>query len=306
MTERADRSSGYYNAESELMNPEKRDEILIGKFKEIVPIACSRLPDFKTTLDRAELKPENIRSISDLEHLPILPESDLNELTPDGISDESFGLYSWMQALFAAGIRPGDTGQVVIKPQMTALAEILDSSLLKMGCLSVPTGIGDLEFQLGIMKDLKPETCLGAQELFMEMKEKIETMGLDPEKDFGLEFCLCVGGKLSGGVREQLEAGFGAIVRQVYGNARIGCLGYECYHKCGLHYSDNVIIEIVDPDTGQQLKVGEKGEVVVTVLDEADPLIRFRTGDAAFYTDEPCACGRTSRRLMDLSSRLHY
>ena len=94
------------------------------------------------------------------------------------------------------------------------------------------------------------------------------------------------------------------VVRQSYGTADVGCMGYECFQKNGMHFPYNCIVEIVDPETGKQVKPGETGEIVTTVFDEVYPMIRFGTGDLSYYTDEPCACGRTSGRIMKILGRL--
>ena len=94
------------------------------------------------------------------------------------------------------------------------------------------------------------------------------------------------------------------LIRQSYGTADIGCLGYECFHMTGMHYPDNVLVEIVDPDTGRQLGPGEVGEVVATCFNKTYPLIRFGTGDLSYYTDEPCPCGRTTPRLVKIVGRV--
>jgi phenylacetate-CoA ligase len=94
------------------------------------------------------------------------------------------------------------------------------------------------------------------------------------------------------------------ILRQGYGTADVGCLAYECFHKNGMHFPYNCIVEIVDPDTGKQLGPGEPGAVVATVFDKVYPMIRFGTGDLSYYTDEPCPCGRTAHRLVKILGRL--
>jgi phenylacetate-CoA ligase len=71
-----------------------------------------------------------------------------------------------------------------------------------------------------------------------------------------------------------------------------------------MHYADDMIVEIVEPDTGKQLGPHEEGEVVVTLLSEMYPLIRLGTGDLSFYTDEPCPCGRASPRLTHISGMI--
>ena len=93
-------------------------------------------------------------------------------------------------------------------------------------------------------------------------------------------------------------------IRQSYGTADIGCLGYECMEKNGMHLPDDKIVEIVDPETGKQLPAGQVGEIVATTFNRAYPLIRFGTGDLSLLTETPCPCGRTSPRLVRILGRV--
>jgi phenylacetate-CoA ligase len=101
-----------------------------------------------------------------------------------------------------------------------------------------------------------------------------------------------------------LEERFGMLIRQSYGTADVGCLGFECIAKSGMHIPDDCIVEIVDLKTGKRVGPDETGEVVATVFDRSYPLIRFGTGDLSLCTDTPCACGRTSPRLMKILGRV--
>jgi phenylacetate-CoA ligase len=104
-------------------------------------------------------------------------------------------------------------------------------------------------------------------------------------------------------LRAEIEA-LGIVVRQGYGTADLGCLGFECLEKDGMHVPDDTIVEIVDPATGRNVPVGEPGEVVATVNRTTYPLLRFGTGDLSALTDGPCACGRTSPRLVRIMGRV--
>jgi phenylacetate-CoA ligase len=98
-------------------------------------------------------------------------------------------------------------------------------------------------------------------------------------------------------LREKLEEKLGIPVRQAYGTVDVGCLGYECPKKNGMHISEDVIVEIVDTETGKQLEIGATGEIVATSFSKVFPLIRFATGDLSYLIEKPCPCGRTSMRL---------
>ena len=93
-------------------------------------------------------------------------------------------------------------------------------------------------------------------------------------------------------------------MRQGYGTADVGCVGYECFHKTGLHIANRAYVEICHPDTGIPLKDGEVGEIVVTAFNKTYPLIRLATGDLSYIERAPCPCGRTSPRLGAIVGRV--
>jgi phenylacetate-CoA ligase len=105
-------------------------------------------------------------------------------------------------------------------------------------------------------------------------------------------------------LRHTFEHEYGITCSQTYGIADIGLLGCECVEKSGFHIPEEVFIEIVDPSTGKQLESGQVGEVVVTPFEKTRPIIRYGTGDLSLFTDEPCACGQKSRRLLRIAGRV--
>jgi phenylacetate-CoA ligase len=103
--------------------------------------------------------------------------------------------------------------------------------------------------------------------------------------------------------RELISRAFGSPVINRYGTTDVGVIGVECRPGSGLHLHDAaVIVEVVR--SGEPVKVGERGEIVITQLDNrAMPLIRFAIGDLGRLIDEPCPCGRLGLRLVDLEGR---
>jgi phenylacetate-CoA ligase len=104
-------------------------------------------------------------------------------------------------------------------------------------------------------------------------------------------------------LRKKLEGKLGILIRQAYGTVDVGCLGYECVEKGGMHIPEDVIVEIVDTETGRQLEVGATGEIVATNFNRFYPMIRFATGDLSYLIEDPCPCGRTSIRLGKILGR---
>lgn len=138
----------------------------------------------------------------------------------------------------------------------------------------------------------------------MHLAQKAEEKGINLRKDLFQEVAFVTGERLSEKMRNQLEKKFDIILRQGYGTADVGCIGYECFHKTGLHISNRCYVEICHPDTGIPLKDGEVGEIVVTSFNKTYPLIRLATGDLSYIDRAPCACGRTSPRLGSIVGRV--
>jgi phenylacetate-CoA ligase len=109
---------------------------------------------------------------------------------------------------------------------------------------------------------------------------------------------------LSPSLRHVLEQEYGLSVYQGYGTADVGAIAYECKTHQGWHLTPGLVVEIVQPATGQPLPAGQGGEVVLTRPDDVYPLVRFGTGDLSLLDNSPCACGRTTPRLMGLSGRV--
>jgi phenylacetate-CoA ligase len=330
MTSAVDRISGYYDQKLETLSLEDRAAYQDAELRKIVQHAYANAPAIKKKLDESNTKPDDIQSVKDLERLPITHKHELGELQQ---SEPPFGgflgvpmdrlkricmspgpIYEpeeihsqndrWTQAFFAAGFRKGDIGQITFNYHLVPPAFWFEDALHRLGCVATPGGVGNTELQVRMMHDLKVTGYIGTPSFLVAISNKAGEAGYDLQRDLSLEVGFVAGEMLPESLRSELEESFGMIVRQGYGTADVGCLAYECFQKEGMHFPYNCIVEIVDPDTGRQVGPGETGEVVATVFDEVYPMIRFGTGDLSYYTDEPCACGRTAHRLTRILGRL--
>ena len=118
---------------------------------------------------------------------------------------------------------------------------------IKIGCITIPTGVGNTEQQVHIMKNLKVTAFCGTPSFLLNIAEKAEEMGLDLGRDLNLRVGFVAAEMFPESLRSKLEEKFGMTIRQSYGTADIGCLGYECMEKNGMHIPDDKIVEIVDP-----------------------------------------------------------
>lgn len=330
MTMGKDRSTGYYNEALETCSPEERTAYQEDQLRQIVRHAYENAPAIREKFDASGTTPEDIRTVGDLEALPVTHKRDLSALQqkappfggflgvpldqvkricmspgpiyePEDIQSEND---RWTQAFFAAGFRKGDIGQITFSYHLVPPAFWFEDSLLRLGCISTPGGVGNTDLQVRMMHDLKVTGYIGTPSFLVNIADRAREVGYDLRKDLHLAVGFVAGEMLAESLRDQLESDFGMLLRQGYGTADVGCLAYECFHKTGMHIPYNCIVEIVDPDTGRQVPSGEVGEVVVTVFDRVYPMIRFGTGDLSRVTDEPCACGRTSSRLIKILGRL--
>jgi phenylacetate-CoA ligase len=326
-----DRRAGYLKKNLETMPRGKRLEYLNRRLGAIVRYAYRHSPAIRNKFDSVGLKPRDIQTMKDLGKLPITRKSDLMEsqkkdppfggfagipihelrriyvspgplCEPGGMEYEELG---WAQGMFAGGFRPRDIAINTFSYHMVPFAlQMVDNSLLNVGCITVPTGVGNTEQQVNILKNLKVTAFCGTPSFLLNIAEKAEEMALDLKRDLHLQVGMVAAEMVPESLRSKLEEKFGMIIRQSYGTADIGCLGYECMEKKGMHIPDDKIVEIVDPQTGRQIGPGKIGEIAATTFNKVYPLIRFGTGDLSILTEAPCPCGRTSPRLVKILGRV--
>jgi len=326
-----DRTAGFFKKNLETMAREKRTEYLDRRLRGIIQYAYKHSRATKDKLDSVGLKPRAIQTVKDLERLPITKKADLIELQGknppfggfEGVPiDELRRIYvspgplyepgeseydelGWAQCFYATGFRPGDRVINTFSYHMVPFAmQMVDNSLHTVGCITIPTGVGNTEQQVNVLRNLKANGFCGTLSFLFNISEKAEEMGLDLKKDLNLRVGFVATEMVSESLRSKLEEKFGMIIRQGYGTADIRCLGYECMKKTGMHVPDDKIVEIVDPETGKQLPPGKVGEIVATTFDKAYPLVRFGTGDLSILTETACPCGRTSPRLVKILGRV--
>jgi phenylacetate-CoA ligase len=197
------------------------------------------------------------------------------------------------RALFAAGFRAGELVHNSFSYHMTPGAFILESGAHAVGCTVFPAGTGQTEQQLEAMLDLKPNGYTGTPSFLRILLEKAQQAGANisslNKASVGGEACPP---SLTAWFKEQ-----GVDVYQTYATADLGLVAYETAARQGLVLEEGVIVEIVRPGTGDPLPEGEVGELVVTSLNPAYPLIRFGTGDLSAILPGTCPTGRTAPRI---------
>ena len=317
-----DRTSGYLNESLETRSWDEQRAVQAVRLSELVGHAVSHAPAVAALFRTRGLEPGDVRTLDDLGKLPVTPKARLVEMQkenppfggllavpldrvrrifrspgpiydPQGF-DEGWG---WEEALFAAGFRRGDICINTFGYQMTPAGMMFDDALGALGCPLVPTGVGDREVQVEILRSLGVAGFVGMASFLLQIGEKARELGLDPARDFGLKVAFTTAEPLPDSLRSSVEGMFGATVRQGFGTADCGCLAYECHARGGMHLASRAIVEIADPATGKPMPPGEVGEIVVTLFNHAYPLLRFGTGDLSALDHGDCACGRRSPRL---------
>ena len=284
----------------------------------------------KAAMDRGGLKPEDIRRPEDLGKLKVtkktdlavaqktnppfggyctVPAPDLDRIhqSPGPIYDPVGKVpdyYRWKTSLYAVGFRPGDLVVNTFAYHLTPAGHMFEDGVRGLGATAIPTGVGNTETQVQIMKDLGVTGYIGTPSFFNTILKRAEEMGLNVRKDLRLEIALLLAEMLPESMRQRFMDEYGIIGRQAYGTADVGCVSYECPQVNGMHIHYDVIVEIVNPETGEALPPGEAGEVVVTCNNKIYPLVRFGTGDLSSIAEDPCPCGRTGPRLTRIMGRV--
>lgn len=313
-----------YDESREKMPRDERERWLNERLSKQVRFAYRNAPAVKEKFDKAGVSPSQVRTIKDLEKLPVttkdelvklqqanppfggflaVPLNSLNRIyvSPGPIYD-AWGLervVNTVRGFVRAGWpKPGDVVIVSTMYHMVPAGLFLTDALDMIGCTVVPAGIGQSELQVKLLHDLQATAFFSFPSFTMTVLQKAEEMGYDVRRDFKLKYTTGGGERHIQMLRKVFEEKYGLIVGDGYGTADVGNVAYDCGVGEGYHYDDEAaVIEIVDPNTGKQVGPDEVGEIVVTLFSKVYPLVRFGTGDLATYTDKPCRCGRTAPKI---------
>ena len=313
----------YYQKEIECASREHiralQDERLVVQVHHVY----ENVPYYRRLMEEKGVVPGDIRGTSDLYKLPFLSKNDLREAYPYGLlavdKSECVRIHStsgttgkrviafytqhdidlWddccARAIMAAGGTKDDVVQVSYGFGLFTGGAGLNGGSHKVGSLTLPMSSGNTDRQLQFMTDLGATIICCTPSYAAYLGESIAERGIKDEIKlkagiFGAE-------AWSEEMRKDLEKALGIKAYDIYGLTEISGPGvaYECSDQHGMHINeDHFIPEIIDPETGEVLPYGEKGELVFTsITKEAFPLLRYRTRDITVLTDDPCPCGRS-------------
>lgn len=308
--------SGHFDA-LETRDPAERERNLLERLPKQLAFARERSVHYQRAFRDADCAGVDTREA--LAALPVTRKSDLTELqkrllpfgglnatatsglarifmSPGPIYDPEGrrpDFWHSARALFAAGFRPGDVVLNCFSYHLTPAGSMFETGLHHLDCAVIPGGVGQTEMQARAIADLEPSGYVGTPSFLKIIFEKCDEVGA---ASHSIKRALVSGEAFLPPVREFLR-GRGVDCYQAYGTADLGLIAYETAAREGLVVSENLILEIVRPGTGDPVAEGEVGEVVVTTFNADYPLVRFATGDLSATLAGRSPCGRTNVRI---------
>lgn len=320
-------------SKEELMSREEISAVQEQRIKNVVERVYQNVPFYREKFMKAGVEPGDIKSLEDITKLPFTTKEDLRDNFPYGMfavsMDEVVRLHAssgttgkptivgytskdidvWTEVvarmITCAGVNSKDIVQIAFGYGLFTGAFGLHYGAEKVGAAVIPASAGNTERQLMIMRDFGTTVLVGTPTYALHMAETADKMGILGELKvrlglFGAEGC-------SEEARYDLEKKFGIKATDNYGLSEIigpGVSG-ECQYQKGLHINeDHFLVEVLDSETLQPVKEGEKGELVITTLTkEALPVLRYRTKDVAYLMHGKCDCGRFSSRMSKVLGR---
>ena len=318
----------YFQPEIETASREQLLEIQNRKIVEQVRHVYDHVPYYRALMQQKGVTPEDIHGVEDIHLLPFLTKADLRDSYPYGLlgadlkdcvrihstsgttgkrvvafyTKEDVDLWEdcCARAIVAAGSSDEDVCQVCYGYGLFTGGFGLHGGAHKVGCLTLPMSSGNTARQIQFMMDLHSTILCCTPSYAAYIGESLAEQGIRPEDN-----CLKAG--IFGAepwteeMRRSIEQSLGIHAYDIYGLTELGGPGvaFECEAQSGMHINeDHFYAEIIDPDTGEVLPEGEKGELVFTSLDKrAFPLLRYRTRDICMLKREQCPCGRTHIKM---------
>ena len=314
----------YFQKEFETMPVEEIKKLQDEKIVKQVEYVYNNVEYYRNLMDKKGVKPEDIKGTADLHKLPFLKKDDLREAYPYGLlatdlkncvrihstsgttGKRVVAFYTqhdidlWedccARAITAAGGTDEDVCQVCYGYGLFTGGSGLHGGSHKAGCLTLPMSSGNTDRQIQFMMDLNSTILCCTPSYAAYIGETLKEKGYKPE-DNKLKAGIFGAEPWTEEMRRDIEKSLGIKAYDIYGLTEMSGPGvaFECCEQNGMHINeDHFIAEIIDPNTGEVLPEGTKGELVFTSLDkEAFPLLRYRTRDICVLTREKCSCGRT-------------
>ena len=324
-----------WNDEFETLPREAIESLQLKRLQQTVERVYATVPFYRRQFDQQGVRPEQIKSLADLRRLPFTLKQDMRDNYPYGLfavpldqivrihaSSGTTGkptvvgytrrdIDNWTEMMarsfVAAGAHRGDVIHNAYGYGLFTGGLGAHYGAERIGASVIPMSGGNTKKQLMIMQDFGSTviTCTPSYSLYLA--EAAAEEGIDI-RALKLRVGILGAEPWSEKMRAEIEEKVGIKAIDIYGLSEIlgPGVGIECIEaQSGLHiWEDHFIVEVIDPDNGEVLPVGEQGELVITTITkEGIPMIRYRTRDITRIIAEPCICGRTHRRLARMSGR---
>ena len=325
----------YYDPEIECAPREELEALQLERLKEEIAFAYENAPYYKRAWDEAGVGPDTIQTLKDLEKFPFIakqterdtqgvgsffgelcavPEDDVvymatssgstgvPTMSPFNQKDFDDFMDAESRLFWQAGMRPNDRYMHGMNFALYVGGPCVVGAQ-NLGALSIWVGAVPSDRLLWAMKHYQPTFFWSSPSYAWLLGQKAVEKGYDPKVDFASLKTIIISGEPGGSIettRKAIEDIWGASVYDFFGLSDIyGACAAMCEHKDGLHLvEDQILVETVDPATGEVLPDGERGEIVyTTLLKHARPMIRFRSGDIGWVDKSTCECGRTTARI---------
>ena len=307
----------FYNS-LEVDNPDLREGGLFGRLPNLLALALS---GEGWARQLGSIDPNSVTSREALAAIPVLRTGDWPALrggdlpfgglvisqrgrtrrllmTPGPVFHPDMDAKDWWgaaRALFAAGMRPGDVVLNCFSYHLSPFGFLMDSGAQALGCTVIAAGSDDALAVADVMRTLKPRAFVGAAEF---LKRLIDVSG-GRDGTAMVKRALVAGDPLTAELRRDF-ASSGIAVQECLVHPDVGIIAYESDALDGMIVNEGLIVEIVEPGSGEPVPDGEVGELVVTAFNPDYPMIRLATGQLSAILRGRSPCGRTNMRIKGL------
>ncbi len=324
----------YWEKEIETMDRAELSKLQAARLGETLERA-RKSPHYKRCFEEMGLEIGRIRTVADVERLPLTTKEDLRENWPYGFlacsRDELIRMHSssgttgratvvfhtasdieaWAnlvaRSMYMTGIRRSDVFQNMMTYGLFTGGLGFHYGAEKIGALVIPAGAGNSKRQIQLMRDFETTAIHIIPSYALHLSSVFAEVGVDPRRDTKLRTAFIGAEPHSEKMRRKIEELYGFRAFNSYGISEMNGPGvaFECPEQKGMHiWEDNFIVEIIDPVTLKPVPEGEEGELVMTtLLREGMPVLRYRTKDLTRIIPGPCPCGRTHRRIDRIKGR---
>ncbi len=319
----------------EIMSRKDLEALQLKRLQQTVAHCYANVAHYKKAMDSVGVKPEHIKSLSDIRHIPFTEKDHLRQNYPFGMfakptnevvrvhassgttgkptvvgyTMNDINMWSDLMArsISAAGMSKGDRFHNAYGYGLFTGGLGFHQGAERLGCMITPMSGGQTQKQVMLIQDFAPDGLGCTPSYALNIAEEAEAEGVDLRK-LPLKVGIFGAEPWTEEMRSQIESRLGIDAIDIYGLSEIIGPGVsvECVEaKKGLHiWEDHFYVECIDPDSGEPLPYGEQGELVFTSLTkEAFPILRYRTKDISVLDATPCSCGRTHVRMQRITGR---